>query len=449
MDYLKVSKFFLKVSVLSVVIVTTSTLFPFIVGKYSWFRASVDIALIFFCLALMLQKDLEHVWNQLRRMFRSPLVWTVTTFTAVFLLACLFGVNPHWSFWSNFERGEGGFQMLHLFIFFFLLVALFRDEIDWQSIMKWFLAGGLLMSLYGVAAGLKWSGFVGPAFSEPGYRIQGTIGNPAYVAIFAVFMMFYCLYLLFNRYRHNLKSIGAISLLALLAVFLATFFAAATRGTFVGLVAAIVVFLGYFAYNHKTWRKWAIMAVVLVVAFVAIMGVFKDTKFVQSIPGSRIFDLSVTAQTFSDRVKIWNMAWQGFLARPILGWGPENFLQIFYRYFTPNFFNPASGFGAWFDRAHSLIFDYLAETGILGFLSFISIFIAFFWRFFRSQAENIKTSFSQRSLLERSLILAMPVAYLVQGLVLFDVLPIYMNIFLFLAFSVFLLQPGESIKQNQ
>ncbi|MGC9603048.1 MAG: O-antigen ligase family protein [Minisyncoccia bacterium] len=448
MDYLKISKLFLKISVLCVAIVTVSTLFPFIVGKYSWFRASVDIALVFFCLGLIFQRNLEPIWDQFRRMFRSPLVWMVTLFIAVFLLACLFGVNPHWSFWSNFERGEGGFQMVHLYVFFFLLVLLFREEKDWQSIMKWFLTGGFLMVLYGVAAGFKWSGFVGPAFGDSGYRFQGSIGNPAYVAIFAVFMVFYCLYLLFNRYRQNLKSAGAITLFVLLAVFLATFFAAATRGTFVGLIAAIVVFLGYFAYSHKAWRKRALLAGIVIITFVVIMGIFKDTKFVQSIPGSRVFDLSVTAQTFSDRVKIWNMAWNGFLARPVLGWGPENFIQVFYRYFTPDFFSPSVGFGAWFDRAHSFIFDYLAETGALGFLSFAGIFVAFFWKFFRSQSQDAETSFSRRPLLERSLIFALPVAYLVQGLVLFDVLPIYMNIFFFMAFAVYLFQSDQSPKKN-
>jgi O-antigen ligase len=448
MDYFKISKFFIKASVLCVAIVTASTLFPFIVGKYAWFRTSIDLALIFFLLGLVFQNDPGLVRDNIKKFFRSPIVWAVTVFTVAFLLAGIFGVDPHFSFWSNFERGEGGFQMIHLFLFFILAAILFREEKDWQSAMKWFLAGGILMVLYGVGAGLKWANFIGPAFGDSGYRFQGSIGNPAYVAAFAVFMVFYSLYLLFNRYRHNLKSAGAVSLILIFAISLITFFAAATRGTFMGLIAAALVFLGYFAYGHKIWRKWAIVAGILVIAAVTSLVAFKDTDLVKRIPGSRIFDISFTTQTFGDRVVIWKMAWDGFKDRPVLGWGPENFLHVFDRHYRTEFFTPERGFGAWFDRAHSLIFDYLAETGILGLLSFVAIFLIFFYRFFRSQIQNSLSVFSRRSLLERSLILALPVAYLVQGLVLFDVLPIYVNIFFFLAFSVHLFQADSNQQKS-
>ena len=439
-DYFKVSRFFLLTAILCVVIVTTSTLFPFIVGKYSWFRTSVDIALIFSLLGLAFQKDAKIFTDNVKKVFRSPIIWAVTIFVAVFLLAGFFGIDPHLSFWSNFERGEGGFQMFHLYVFFLLASILFREERDWQKAMKWFLAGGLLMALYGIAAGIKIQGFIGPAFGDPGFRFQGSIGNPAYVATFAVFMIFYCLYLLFNQYRHKLKSAGAISLFVILGISIAAFLAAATRGAFVGLIAAAIVFLAYFAYSHKSWRKWTLAAGAVLIIFVISLVVFKNTGFVQGIPGSRIFDLSLTTQTLGDRMIIWRTAWDGFKDRPILGWGPENFLQVFDRYYQTELFTPTRGFGAWFDRAHSLIFDYLAETGVVGFLAFASIFFAFFWRFFRSQRQNLATALNRRSSLEKSLILALPVAYLVQGLVLFDVLPIYINIFFFLSFSVYLFQ---------
>ena len=42
------------------------------------------------------------------------------------------------------------------------------------------------------------------------------------------------------------------------------------------------------------------------------------------------------------------------------------------------------------------------------------------------------------------LILTMPVAYLIQGLVLFDVLPTYINIFFFLALAAYLLNQHKS-----
>ena len=116
-DYFKTSKNFLKLSVLAVAIVSISTLFPFIVGKYSWFRTTVDLAVIFFLLGLLFQDKSSVMSRKLLAIFRKPLVIAVSVFATFFLLAGFFGINPSNSFWSNFERGEGGLQMLHLWAF--------------------------------------------------------------------------------------------------------------------------------------------------------------------------------------------------------------------------------------------------------------------------------------------------------------------------------------------
>jgi len=141
----------------------------------------------------------------------------------------------------------------------------------------------------------------------------------------------------------------------------------------------------------------------------------------------------------------WGSAWRGFLERPLLGWGPENFSAVFDRHFDPRHFVPGAGSETWFDRGHSVIFDYLATTGALGFISYLGMFVVLYWLFARSRS-NLKNDTHQsalvppasfRSAFLRGLMLALPIAYLVQGLALFDVLPIYINVFLFLAFASF------------
>ncbi len=481
MVYFKISKVFLFISVLSIAVVTTSTLFPFIVGKYIWFRVSVDLALIFFVLGLLFQKTQmntnkntdEHRSGNIRvnqfshpwlSVFRQPIVIVVSFFVLAFLLACLFGVNPSWSFWSNFERGEGGLQILHLYAFFILLIMLFKEEKDWRRLFWFSVIAGLLVTFYGAAAGLKYvdaemvvrslpgggqewvlSGnggplfqtfkwAVGPSFSVPGYRFQGSIGNPAYVAAYAVFMMFYAGYLLMSKYKNRLLSVGSLGLWFLLALFVAVFFAAATRGTFLGFIAALLVFLGYLVFSSSRWRKWFISLGAIIIILVVLLIQFKDTAFVKSLPVSRIFDISFSTKTFEDRAIMWKIAIDGWLARPIFGWGPENFLRTFDEHFNIKYFKPAEGFGAWFDRAHSVYFDYLAETGALGLLSFLGMWVIFYWGFFKKKMTLISVD-KHQSVVTNALIFALPVAYLVQGIVLFDVLPIYINIFLFLAFA--------------
>ena len=458
MNYFKISKIFLCLVPLAVAIVTTSTLFPFIVGKYVWFRTLIDLALIFFLLGLIFDKhEFIRVKTDLYGLRRNPLVIAVTVFVIIFLLACFFGIDPKMSFWSNFERGEGGLQLLHLWLFFILLMTLFKEEKDWQRIFILAIIGGLGMALYGLFAGLKMENFIGPKFGDIGFRFQGSIGNPAYVAAYAIFMLFYTAYLLASKYKDRLLSFGASAFWFLMAVFIVVFFAAATRGAFMGFIAAVLVFIGYLAFSSKRWRKWLIVLGVGLLLAVILLIQFKNTTFIKSLPLSRIFDISFSTQTFHDRAIMWKIAIDGFKERPLLGWGPENYIQVFDRYFNTEYFVPSQGFGAWFDRAHSIYFDYLVETGILGLLSFLGIWIVFYWQFIKktlintdkklinadNQHKSAKISINPRlqnqhqSVLQSALLFALPIAYLVQGIVLFDVFPIYLNVFLMLAFAAY------------
>ena len=474
-NYFKLSKFFLYLVPFAVVIVTRSTLFPFIVGKYVWFRTAVDLALIAFLLGLILMPREARIYeDRLKKILVSPLTISVILFVSFFLLAGFLGHDPAYSFWSNFERGEGGLQVLHLGLFFLLLTALFKEEEDWRAIFWISIISALLMIGYGLGAGLKYTdaefaekvvgnattteftgkggplfrtfnSFVGPSFKENGYRFQGSIGNPAYVAGILAFSMFFALYLLGNRTKNRAgeafakKNLFSLTLLGIFGFF---FLLAATRGAFVGLIAGALTALAYAAYSRKKWRKKLIVLSIILVSVIAIMVYFKNTNFIKSIPGSRIFDLSFVTKTFHDRTIMWRIGWRAFLARPILGWGPESFGFLFQKFFDPVYYTIGHGFGAWFDRAHSIFFDYLAETGILGLLSYLSMFGVACWIAIKNKIFS-----ASPTLFQKSLIIAMPVVYLVQGLALFDVLVIYINIFLFLAFVNFLNQkPIESKK---
>jgi len=421
-----------------VAIVTPSTLFPFIVGKYVWFRIMVGLALIFFCLGLLYRDKGLLMANRIKEVFKKPLVIAVSVFVLVFLLACLFSFDPINSFWSNYERGEGGLQILNFYIFFMLLAVLFKEEKDWKLILSITLLGGFLMAFYGLLASKGVDNFIGIRFGEEGYRFQGSIGNPAYVAAYSIFMMFYAAYLFLTNYGiKKIKSFGAISLILLEIIFLAVFFSAATRGAFIGLIASLIIFAIYLMFSKKSLRKWLSTGIIILILIVSLFVYFKDSSFVKSIPGSRIFDISLTTQTFQHRAIMWKTAVDGWKDRPVLGWGPENFMQVFNRHFNTKYFDPSQGFGAWFDRAHSIYFDYLVETGILGLLSYLSIFLVFYWQFFKKTLGGIGEQVKKTSILIKGLFLAVPVAYLVQGIVLFDVSVIYFNIFLFMAFSVY------------
>lgn len=427
MDYFKISRFFLIASLFTVVIVAGSTLFPFVVGKYVFFRTVVGLAFVFFLLGTLFSREGEEVLKRAKKVLKEPLVIAVSVFLLVFLLAGFLGVDPHFSFWSSFERGEGGLQMIFFYVFFFLLITLFKDEKEWRKLLGYIVLGGAIMVLYG---------FLNQEFGSEGFRFSGSIGNPAYTAAYVLFLLFFIFYLLGGEKRRNLKKGYPLVLLATSLLFLAAFVLAATRGAFIGFIVAAVAALGYLAFSDKRLRKIFIAAALLLVILYSLGAYFYENPFVQNLPASRIFDISATTETFYHRTIMWNIAWEGFKEKPVLGWGPENFLHVFEKHFDERYFSPGDGYGAWFDRAHSVYFDYLVSTGILGLLSFLGIFVVFFIRFFKTAGK--------RSVIQNAVLFALPVAYLVQGIVLFDVLVIYLALFFFLAFAGYkFIEAGE------
>jgi O-antigen ligase len=442
MDYFKFAKWLLYLPVLLMtVIVTRTTLFPFIVGKYVFFRTTIGLAAILFLLGVLFQNARgAYYLSRLKALFKKPLVIAVTAFVAIFLLAGFFGVDPGASFWSNFERGEGGLQMLFFFSYFILILTLLETEKDWRGLLWCAIVGGVLMGVYGFLAALNADGFIGSRFSEDSYRFQGSIGNPAYVAVYALFLIFYCLYFLLREKARKFSG-RMWGLIALILFFSAIFLLTGTRGAFLGLGTAVIMILGYVGFSYKRFRMKMLALIILFLAVAGSLVAFQDSAFVKKIPGSRIFAISLTTETFEDRTIMWKTAWDGFLERPILGWGPENFIHVFDRHFNTKYYDPAAGFGSWFDRAHSVIFDYLVETGILGFLAYLSIFVAFYVTFIRRKKATVAEDGSFQAVFERALFFAIPLAYLVQGLVLFDVSITYLNLFTMLALSLHAFSP--------
>ncbi|MCL5006531.1 MAG: O-antigen ligase family protein [Patescibacteria group bacterium] len=451
--YLKIAKFFLYVSLFSVLIVLPWLYFPYIVGKAVFFRSAIDLAIIFFTLYWALEKGDRRgkeeagsrKENFLRRIWREqPLLVAVAVFAVAFVLSCLFGINPWFSFWSNFERGEGGFQILHYVALFFLATAIFKKESDWTTVFKVMVVISLLVGLYGVVAASPFLPhiFIGPT----GFlsRMSGTLGNADYAGTFMLFAIFYALYLLLAKKRQ--KDWVRMGLMASVILFLSFMLLSQTRGAIVGLGAGMLAFLLYTAFKAERGtktRKW-LMAVL--VAFVVLAGAFfAAQRVLDKINNCSVCDrylhISVNATTFKTRFWAWEAAFEGWKNRPVFGWGPEEYSAVFDKYFNTNYYDPTvSGSETWFDRAHSIYFDYLAETGAVGLLAYLSIFAVFFWQFFKRTNRPVKEDHEHRggaplTLFQKGLLLAMPVAYLVQGIVLFDVLPTYINVMLFLAFA--------------
>ncbi len=439
----RIAKWYLYAAVFAAVIVMNSIFFPFIGGKDWLFRFAVELSLVAALLWWAFEARDGVAASRLKALFKKPLVIAVTVFVVAVLLAVVFAYDIHAAFWSNYERGEGGFQMIHYYLFFLLLIFLFRDEKDWKNIFGFWIGATILMVGYGLLANYGTVGFIGPyaGTNVPvGWfhklidgRFVGSLGNPAYVAPYLIFSMFFAAYLWIaaRRDKRSTKA-TAWGYGALIVIFLFFFFLSQTRGAFIGIILGALVFLLYLLFfGMPRERKWS---GIILAAFLVLGGVgfaIRNVPAVKNLPEGRLLQLSLSDQTARTRLWVWGEAWKGFLERPVFGWGPENFTTVYDKYFDTRFFVPGQNTETWFDRAHSVFFDYLAETGIVGLLSYLGIFAVFAWEFFKSRRGKVV------GVVLAGIIIAIPVAYLGQGIAIFDVLPMYLSLFLFLAFSTY------------
>ncbi|HVN26455.1 MAG TPA: O-antigen ligase family protein [Candidatus Paceibacterota bacterium] len=448
-SFRQIAVWYLYVAVLAVVVVMDSVFFPFIGGKDWFFRFTIELALIAFILHWAFEAKKGEIAQLIRTSYRKPIVIAVTIFVVAFLLACAFAVDAHAAFWSNYERGEGGFQMIHYYLFFMLLVMLLKEEGQWKNIFRFSLAAALLMIGYGILGNLMVNTFIGPyASGNPPTglwhllfdgRFGGSLGNPAYVDAYLLFSGFYAVYLWISaKTEKRSNKLTPWLYTALLVVFLIFFILGQTRGAFLGLGAGVIALLLYFAFTGSAKvRRWAAAVAILLVVLGIGAYAERNSAFVQNLPEGRLLQISLQDGTAQTRLWVWGEAWKGFLDRPVLGWGPENFTAVYDKYFNPKFYVPGANTETWFDRAHSIYFDYLSETGILGFLAYFSIFFVIFWEFFRRRQLHRRGENGNAITILRGAFLALPIAYLIQGVAIFDVFPMYLNTFLFFAFATY------------
>ena len=374
--------------------VANDLFFPFITGKNFAFRITVTVILAAWVLLALLDTEYRPRWSWLLGGFGVLVV--------IMFFANLFGVHPHTSFWSNYERMDGWVTLIHLFAYIVVAASTLRTAKHWQWFWYASLAAAVIVGINGLSEAL-----------DPNIgRIASYLGNAAYFAIYLLFHIFLIFFLFVREQNIYLRTVYAVLAVLFSYLLLET----GTRGTVIGLAAgvgAMVLYIGIFARRYPQFRLAAIASLVL---FVVLIGSFiglRDSEFVQSSSTmNRIANIDLQ-RDLQVRGTIWGMAWEGVQERPVLGWGQGNFNFVFNQNYDPFLYDQEQ----WFDRVHNIVFDWLIAGGFLGAAAYFSIFIAFFyylfWRPLRQEEETF-------TVLERGVLIGLLVGYLTHNFVVFD-----------------------------
>lgn len=426
-------------------VVSPSMFFLYITGKAYTFRIIVEIA---FALWLVLAfRDRSYLPK------RSWLFVAIAAFTVIVGIADVAGVEPLRSLSSNYERMEGFVFIAHLFLYFVVAAGIFGRKgpgelgelAGRRKLWGWFANASLFVALIVGVNGLS------QLSGNPNARIDSFLGNSTYLGIYALIHLFIALYFWINAlYKvrvsvndpaHDAKSQGAgkwhtpsiIRLVGYSAIALFNFYVmyhTGTRGSLLGLAAGltfIALVLAIFEKKHKVIRATGISIIGLIILSIALLGSFKNTDFVKGhnllARFSEIATLDVKSVFENQghaRILLWNMAAKGVAENPVLGWGQDNFGYVFTKYYNPEMYNQES----WFDRTHNVFFDWLISAGILGLLSYLSLYFFALWYIWKNTL----------SLAEKSVITGLLIAHFVHNLFVFDNLSSYIAFFSVLAF---------------
>lgn len=403
--------------------------FPFISGKNFMFRILVEIA--FAGWVLLALRDASYRFS----IRKSPLVLAYGLFIIILFFADIFSIDVAKSMWSNFERMEGFVGHIHFFAYFIVLTGMVATVTDWSKLFKVFIVSNVLMTIYGYCQ----------LFGAPGYfftnnfpklgawfaarfpismsttRLDATLGNSEYYSIYCMMFVFIAS-LLWVQSRNIKKSWWYPTLIVLNLIAL---FYTGTRGTMIGILVGVVVTLAAIAWHEKGKARTTLAGVLVVMAIVlGSIFAFKNSAFIQRSPTlARFASISPNDVTGSSRLAMWKISYEAWLERPILGYGQDNFSYVFAKKFNPE---KMWNLEPWYDRSHNVFFDWLIAAGIVGLLSYLSLYVvAFYLMWVKKNDLPIR---------EKAILTGMLAGYFVHNVFVFDNLVSYILFALFLAY---------------
>ncbi|MFH1610967.1 MAG: O-antigen ligase family protein [Patescibacteria group bacterium] len=387
--------------------------YPFITTKALFFRVIILLIVLLFLIYLFIKKKISYK--------TTPLWWSFLILVIVYFLSAIFGMAFGHSFWSNIERATGVIFFIHLFIYFAALVFAFKEKKQWQ----WLFRTSLFVSLIAVVYGLMQHFGLADAINTTGLRISSTLGNPAYFGSYLLINIFLAVYLFVSDRNILWKIFYTLS--GILSVW--TLFLTQTRGALVGLVGALILLalLNIFRIKkeQRVIKRISAIFLILIILFSVLIFVFKDSKLIsQNDTLGRVVSISLNDYTTQTRLAAWSTSFEAWQEKPIFGWGLENYGYAFSKYFPSEIYTD-SGSRIWFDNAHSVFFEHLVSTGLLGVLSYFAIFFLAFLCLFKTK---------RISRLESNIFIALLAGYIFANLFVFDTINTYILIALILAF---------------
>jgi putative inorganic carbon (HCO3(-)) transporter len=290
------------------------------------------------------------------------------------LISTLVSIDPRTSWLGYYSRFNGGMASLACYAFLYWAYVSNFEKKDTFANIKIILASATLVSIYGILEkfGIDKDVWV----QDVQQRVFSTLGQPNWLGTWLIALIPLTYIFIGDKENKKMKLVGII----LSLVFFITLLFTKSRSALLGFgIGSFILVFGTFI-EHKS--KDTIKNLAKIFVPMIILCILVGTPLTPSIfgigqtqkPTPANVPVLESGGTESGEIRkiVWKGAVEVWRHYPLAGTGVETFAYSYYK-FRPLAHNLVSEWDFLYNKAHNEYLNYLANTGILGLLGYLSV----------------------------------------------------------------------------
>lgn len=363
-------KYVLWLSAIFSFIILKPTFFPFITGENFFFRTCIVVFSFLFAMSFVILKSFrEEVTKKVKIVYKNPIFIASTIFVLFSIISTIFALNKFNAFWGTVERAEGLVGLVYIYSFFIFSLFIFNRK-DWNTYFK------IVISITSIILIRQFYQFVVGI-----YRPGSFLDNPTFLSGYLIFSIFSSIFILSEKRNNFWKYFSILIIfLSILGIFLT-----GTRGALLGVVLGFISLLILFIFKGKknrigkfNLRKISVVILVIFCLFSSVFILTRHSDIWKGIPGlQRVANIGSSDTTTQTRlitaeigIKAMNPKEIG-IRNLLFGFGFESYGSLYLKYFNTNQFDYEI---RWFDRSHNKFVDVFVMCGLLGLITYLSLY---------------------------------------------------------------------------
>ncbi len=377
MDLKKIESSSIKIN--SIIVYIFVAIFPFVnlsnflfggTSTRSLFLISISILLVIIFIICNLKKETSI------SVPKTPFAVAVLIYVSLTLLSSGIGFDFNHSFWSVATRMTGIWYLSYLCLYTYILWLVLSEK---ERQRKFILTLTLSTALYSLLATLSPEGinllfrnYASDAF---------TFGNSTFAGMYIYGAFLLSIYYLYQSLQKKwwMYIVPVLIILNPSIIngkiwhgdFALGLVGEARASTYVILISIPIIFVMFLIskiknIETKTKVSYSIFFVSILIMVASAVSLLSHNGFLRKV---------YSTQGTLGRPLVWDMS-EGVIAKsPYLGYGIDNFESVFEKNYDNRLLQSEYGSEAWFDKAHNIFIDQLVESGYIGLISYLLLYL--------------------------------------------------------------------------